>query len=116
MSLFLFCACGVINHKLSTNVSGVYNIHQIGLFSANLTLNKDSSFVYEKVEAEVQSICKGYWHLVSKDKILLNGKDIRTYQNSIDSALFPRFDLINENVIILSARRIKHGKLILKRL
>jgi hypothetical protein len=105
-----------MNHRLSTDISGRYNNHQVGLFSANLTLNKDSSFVYEKIEAEVRAICKGHWQRTSKDVILLNGKDTWIYQNSLDSALFPRFDLINEKVIILNTKKIKHGKIILKKL
>ncbi|MFC0877416.1 hypothetical protein ACE01N_12520 [Saccharicrinis sp. FJH2] len=117
LSLIMFGRCSMlkINIKELSPV-GEYNYHQKGLYSATLKINPDNTFVYEKVEAELHSVCKGNWKIVSDNELLLNCKDTRSYQNAIDSSFFPPFNMMDEKIIFLNKNKIKHNKIILKRI
>ncbi len=56
---------------------GNYNLKAIPS-SHNITINKDSTFEYELVVASSRSVCKGQWEIISKNMILINGRDIAT--------------------------------------
>jgi hypothetical protein len=113
----LLIGCSILKTNIQkSSPVGEYNYHQMGLYSTNLKINPDSSFTYEKIEAELRSVCKGTWEIISENELLLNCMDTRVFINAIDSGFFPPFNLTDEKIIFLNKNKIKYNKIILKKI
>lgn len=80
-------------------------------YKYDLSLNKDSSFVLRKNYFEVNSICKGKWQYLSVDTILLKC-DEEELSAKLQSGYTPGRE---RKILVLSNRKLKLGKVVLKR-
>lgn len=80
-------------------------------YKYDLSLNKDSSFVLTQNYFEVNSICKGKWQYLSVDTILLKC-DEEDLSGKLQSGYMSERE---RKVLVLSNRKLKLGKVVLKR-
>lgn len=106
--IIVLASCRTIS--ISQNIQGQY--YKAGKdYQYDLSLNNDSSFTLTQKYFEVNSTCGGRWQYLSRDTLLL-----KCYEENLSAKLQGGYMTEREKkVIVLGKKKLKIGKVILKR-
>lgn len=106
--IVLFSCSPMVNSQLH----GKYKLSKKDS-QTTITIMDNGNFLFEQKNLDVSRNCMGKWKSISKDKIVLECDD---QSKDVEKVLSSGYmDPLNEEVILISKRKIKMGNLVLKR-
>ncbi len=110
--ILLIGSCSVTNLYKQINY-GEYIFHSLG-YAGVIIIYKDGTFEFTKRTPGRKATCKGKWKIISKNMIVIDGKDVANYYGN-DSLFFNKFDIDHDTIIFVKPNKIKYKGLIYKK-